>query len=590
MSLIPSGRPSRTTRLFPHFAFAVCLLTSLAITGAGISRQSPTVDEPTHLVRGLSLWWTGDTRMSYAHPPLANAIAALPGALRDRGERPAFEKMNGWKQASPGHLTIAYANRNYEQLRSEWVLGRWAMLAMSAAFLVYLHVWVTRRFGALVAACGVGLLATTPSFLAHASLVTTDGPMVAMFTITVCELIGFIEQRTRARALRFGLVLGAALLTKFSAAVLVPLALLVLVADAVVGRGARWRGASARRRVMALVADFAVISVVACFTVNAGYGFQRIGWTVERILAAPEPQNNISNDYDDDLLEKKTPLAKMPGALVVPLPYSYVFGISTIKVQTSGGHPLRSYFLGEIRNEGVPYYFPLLLLLKVPLVAWLALVPGVWLAVRQRAYALLVPAALALCFLGLIMRSGLHIGVRHALPVLPPLMLLAGLAIARVLDATRRFRPLALAAAGVAGLIMVDRASADFLGDFNALAGDSEGQRRVSVIGEDWGQDVAALGLLVKAEGLTPLHFVGIGHTGNRELARLGIQTKGYKCRRPEGAQWIAIHDSKLVRQPGCFKWLPAEPRWTVNNHIRVYELPPAPDDARTARRGIATN
>jgi hypothetical protein len=134
---------------------------------------------------------------------------------------------------------------------------------------------------------------------------------------------------------------------------------------------------------------------------------------------------------------------------------------------------------------------------------------------------------------------------------------------------------------------MVAAASAELLGDFNILAGDAEARRHVSVVGEDWGQDVAALGRLARERGIDRVHFVGIGHTGRHELARLGITPEKYGCRRPEKARWLAVHDSKFVRQTKCYNWLPAEPRIWVKNHIRVYELPDvrATKATRTATR-----
>lgn len=568
----------RVERREPHafllrIAFAVLVFGGAALTASAFARQSPTVDEPTHLVRGLSYWWTGDTKLSYAHPPLANAIAAIPGAIRDRDAHLPLQKLNGWKDSNPGKVTIAVAGRDYEKLRGEWLLGRYAMLAVSMAFLAYLFRWSERRFGGLVALGGVGLLAIDPTFWAHASLVTTDGMMVALFTVALCELVGALESKTRLGAVRFGVALGAALLAKFSAIILLPLAGVVVLGAAAFGLAPRFRGAPRRARLGRLVLDVTLVAVIACTMVNAGYRFQRTCWTVDRILAEPEPQNNISNDYQSDLLEKRTPLASLPKGLIVPLPYAYVFGVSTIKVQTTGGHPLTSYFLGEIRRDGVPYYFPLLLLLKTPLVVWAAIAGGIVVAVRRRAWAVLLPAALACAFLLSITTSGLNIGVRHALPVLPAFALVGGFGVAALL-ARLPASPVRLSPAlAVIALGVLASSRGDFLGYFNPLAGDEDNQRHVSVVGEDWGQDAQALGRYARAKRVHEIAFVGIGHTGTRELTRLGIASQKYGCSRPKGTRWVAVHDSKIVRSKGCYRWLPKEPTAWIDNHIRVYDL-----------------
>ena len=53
---------------------------ALLLAEAALS-DSPVVDEPMHVTRGLVFWATGDTRLSVAHPPLANVLQAIPGAL-----------------------------------------------------------------------------------------------------------------------------------------------------------------------------------------------------------------------------------------------------------------------------------------------------------------------------------------------------------------------------------------------------------------------------------------------------------------------------------------------------------------------------
>ena len=40
--------------------------------------DSPTMDEQNHLARGLAFLRTGDPRLSLEHPPLVNALSALP--------------------------------------------------------------------------------------------------------------------------------------------------------------------------------------------------------------------------------------------------------------------------------------------------------------------------------------------------------------------------------------------------------------------------------------------------------------------------------------------------------------------------------
>jgi hypothetical protein len=163
-----------------------------------------------------------------------------------------------------------------------------------------------------------------------------------------------------------------------------------------------------------------------------------------------------------------------------------------------------SYLLGEVRQTGWWYYFPLAVLFKTPLATLIALslAAGIGVAslLRRRidpetAWAmvcLLVPAAI---YLAVAMSSHLNLGLRHVLPVYPPLFVAAGVALARVW----RIRPAIAGAA--AGALLCGLATAtllawpDYIPFFNAAAGGTRGGLRL--LGDsnlDWGQDLKALG------------------------------------------------------------------------------------------------
>src|SRR5690606_11320001 len=74
-----------------------------------IAEPSPTMDEKNHLTRGMAVWIEGDTRFSYSHPPLANALAALPGYLT--GYRPDLRMGSAWEEARVGKMAskLAYS-------------------------------------------------------------------------------------------------------------------------------------------------------------------------------------------------------------------------------------------------------------------------------------------------------------------------------------------------------------------------------------------------------------------------------------------------------------------------------------------------
>lgn len=112
-----------------------------------------------------------------------------------------------------------------------------------------------------------------------------------------------------------------------------------------------------------------------------------------------------------------------------------------------------------------------------------------------------------------------------------------------------------------------------WLGDFNLLVGGPAGGHRISVIGEDWGQDVGDLGRLANDRGWGRVVYHTTFPLRREQLEALGIEVEMLACDDPRyGADPVAIHLSDWVRKPSCFAWLgDREPVEVVNQHILVF-------------------
>jgi hypothetical protein len=557
---------------------SAAFLCAIAAISAAIDLRdaSPSVDELYHVVRGLSYWWTGDTRLSCAHPPLANALAAAPGALWFWGQHPVLSSLPGWSTSDPKAIADAYAALDYEQLRAAWLLSRATLTAATIAFFAYLYVWVGRRLGYAVGLLSLALVAANPTFLAHASLATTDGMAAQTFAVAACELYGFLEAAGRWRLVRLSLAVGAALLAKFSAGVHVALLLGIALVAAARGWG-RYRGAALGRRLAAAARAWAVVAVLSCVVVNGGYRFQRTFWTVERILAEPEPQNHVSDGFGGRLLEARTPLARLPKQAVVPVPYTYVFGAAMVGVHATGGHA--TYLMGQSYRGGRPWYFPLVMYAKLPSVFWVAVAVGIRRAFRERASVPVFCASVAALFLATILFAQLNIGVRHALPLVPPLAVVGGWGLVRWLEVRARRDAAGIRRVAIAASILLAAlplaAAPGLLGYFGLQAGTERTQRFISVIGDDWGQDARRLGLWARTRGVDRIYYRPAGKAGTYEIERIGVQALAYRCGdRLDGPGWLAAHDSVVKRSRVCREWLGREPDAWIMNHVRVYALP----------------
>jgi hypothetical protein len=176
--------------------------------------------------------------------------------------------------------------------------------------------------------------------------------------------------------------------------------------------------------------------------------------------------------------------------------------------------------LGRFSDTGFLAYFPVAFAVKTPLVVLAAVaLAAVWLLrdgrTRRRALFLLLAGLL---FFGLTMTGALNIGYRHALPMLPYLLVLAAglagpeLAGRRLLGRSAfSLRRVAVAAA----LLTVAVALCiypHFLSYFNPLAGGPANGYRVLIDSNvDWGQDLLRLRRWMAETGVTSVRLGWFG-------------------------------------------------------------------------------
>ena len=542
--------------------------------------QSPTMDEPNHLTRGLAYLTTGDSKLSYAHPPLANVLQALPAWLI--GDPVDFESMKGWKDGSVDGLARPWFRSHYEAARKGVVAGRMVTAAITLLLGLYLYRFAL-RFGRLRALLTLALFATHPLFFAHGSLVTTDMPVTALMTVAICEFVRWVQSRSRLRFATMALATGAAIATKFSALALVPILGGVGVVIALRG-GGPWAGRPLGWRLLLLGRDFVLVALVAVVVVNASYGFQRTFWTVEETLSAPEPSNWITRRWKGKMLEELSPLADAPRWMPLPLPYTWTYGLVSIKAHNERGHV--GWFLGE--SEPSRLYFPVMATIKTPAAILLLLLAGLgvalWRRVRARRLRLPAPAHLALWAAPIFIlwtstHSEIQIGVRHVLPIFPFIVL--GAAHAASVLALRQ--PIVLAGVLALGLAETVTSTPRFLGHFSWAIGGSVPGHRISVVGEDWGQDIADLGELVREKELWPFYYQPYGLHAVPELKRTGVRFRTHSCKTKfTEASWVAVHVARQVRWRGeaCGAIRKdAVPTYRIGEHILVYRVEPSPKE-----------
>ncbi|MBK7596319.1 MAG: phospholipid carrier-dependent glycosyltransferase [Gemmatimonadetes bacterium] len=465
--MTPPATPRRLTPAQLLVLLASVLLAT-ARSAVGTRLDSLTVDEPWHIVAGVEYLRTNDFRLNPEHPPLVKLVSAanMPAtftlrpksALSDKGaERDFVEE------------TFFFDN----DFRLAQDRARIAVWTLNGAMLLMLGALVAASFGMPWAVGTLLFLALEPTVGAHGPVVMTDLPValaLAIAALTAARLIMTWQWRW---AMALGLAMGVALAAKHSA---LP-GLAGIGAFTAVAAVWQWHRQRRYLNTLALHAgQLVVVLLVAVATLWAFYGFH--------FHAGP----NGTDDFNRTMVAKLGDLhvVRWRDLLTVLdrwhiLPRSYLWGLAdTVRAGVEGRGANEHLLWGTMVYGAPPWYtWPSFILSKVPLALLGLAVVGVGALRRtittplQRWSAAGVLALAATHLFALSGSLGTYAGVRHALPVIVVLAIIAGAGVQ--LAWQLRTRMSVLGVGGLYAATMVTTARIPRLWEYhNELAGGTQ--------------------------------------------------------------------------------------------------------------------
>lgn len=433
--------------------------------------DSPTMDEQNHLARGLAFLRTGDPRLSVEHPPLVNTISALPLLLLPDIKLPTDDP--SWERQPTDIFWYLFADKllweyNHDVTRMIF-LARVPIVFLTIGLALIGFHFAREVWGQPSALAAFFLLLFDPNILAHGRYTTTDLGGTA-FLFLAAYLLWRLWQTNGwnwERWLSASVGLGFAFGSKLSTLIFVPI--LAVVAVLPLYPTSSWQAAIRR------LGQFLSAGLVSILVVWAVFGFE---YGPFQFQTAPWNQlNHLSG----------------------PMP-TFWDGITRIASLGSGGRA--AFLMGKFSINGFLAYFPVAFLTKTPLATLLLLLLaagwGLWQqAKRKTAVFLLLPPLLYFLFS---LQSGLNIGYRHLLPMLPFLyVLISGLADNRLQAVEKqglRFHVPRIALWVGSGWLLLATLWIHpyYLSYFNGLAGGPDNGARLLVDSNiDWGQDLLRL-------------------------------------------------------------------------------------------------
>jgi len=326
----------RTLRLIGLLALA-CAIWSLLFAGFAAWDQGYTTDEPLHLSWSERFWQTGET------------------------ERDSLER---YDSKTPIHVPNAIsagfaAARGLDRPASQRLAARLPQLAWLAVTFIAVGGLAGCLGGPLAARMAVLLAALDPNLTAHASVVTTDIPFAAATALSLWAALSHRQSSSNLKAALLGASLGVALVAKFSAVLLIPIAV-----------GAAFAGIGLVRRLW--VMRLLVCLGCAWLTLGMAYRFDRV--------AEPISASRWTSGFF------QTVAAKTP-RLPAPLPMAFLEGVD--RSRSRDAHMAWQIAIaGRVSSDPLWYYFVAAWAFKTPIALMLVstmAIPWVFAQARRQA-------------------------------------------------------------------------------------------------------------------------------------------------------------------------------------------------------------
>jgi 4-amino-4-deoxy-L-arabinose transferase-like glycosyltransferase len=574
-------------------AVGVCVIAFAFMLYASF-RESAIVDESAHMPAGYGYVRHLDFRLNPEHPPLVKALSAAPLlAIQPNFPTDSSAWTDGVnEQWTMGEQFLYRSGNDADKLLQ---LSRLAPILLTVLLVFFTYFWSRKLMGDAWALLPTFLLAFSPIILSHGHYVTTDIGAAFGILFSTYFFLKFLRDPSPRNILFAGITLGIAQLMKFSVVLVIPyFVILAIIYFFMIARGLRgkhfWKAALRQfvRLILVFVVAMAVIyAVYALFVAN--YPLEKQVSDTQTILtsfAGGQPEMGercaIMRCIADANVWMAGHSATRPLA-------EYFLGVLMVVQRSSGGNT--AYFLDQVSSSGSHLYFPVAYLLKESLPALLILLTGLvltlWGMARRAAHGNITAGIgtylrdhftefslilFLFIYWAYSINSTLNIGVRHLMPVIPLMYMLAAgswrkwISNIRLAPGNSPLTALAGAARGMAVAwlkfsilcalllwVMMETlvAAPNFLSYYNQIGGGTrEGYRYITDSNYDWGQDMLRLREFVEEHPEIDRIAVDYFGTGGAVDYYLGERAVGWWSARgnpaDEGIQWLAVSINSL--------------------------------------------
>jgi len=590
------------------FLFLTILLTTIYILGiTSITEKSVVYDEPSYLGLGYYIIKTQNfmTDIIISHPPLSYYINSIPFYILDiTGNLPEENVFSTTEKAilcyrdkkSVDCFDCQYLKYAHKFLYSDDYKGfnilyfsRITMLTLLLLTCLYFYVFTKKYFGFETSCILTTLLAFNPNILAHSRLVTIDITVLCFNFISFYYFVGFIEKKNLKNAVKTGLSLGLALITKVTNWYLIAVYLLLIIA-LLTQRGIKV--IKKRDKPIFITKDLVSIIIIlsiTIFVINSAYFFNEI--TYDSFTRYGLLDEYIGSNFIKNIAYK------------IPIPISdyYIFLLDTMQHRSTSNRytsHLKNYINSNQDNKFRIQYWTTTILIKTPeaslilgiisILVYIHIITSKITTINDQRKKLLFYIIINISiFLIILIKVKILIGIRLILLIFPYIFLLFGEPIRYLLSYNNKTR-IIIYILTIASIMPAAIYHPHYISYFNQLIGGPEnGYKYLTDSDIDWGQDIKGL---KKYMDENEIKTIKLSYWGREELSETdlnfeplpfcakyngGTYPTGIKCGPVTGR--IAISVNNLIgrfNDPFCYVWLQRyEPDEYIGYSILIYNL-----------------
>lgn len=615
----------------PKLFLSLILVSSFLLMLKPAKQDSAIMDELAHIPAGYSYIKFLDYRLNPEHPPLVKALSAIPLLFLD--------------------LKFPIDSDNWQnQVNAEWEIGKeflynsgndadkiifYSRLVPMLLLLVligFTYFWASELIGKWWGLLPAVLMAFSPNFLAHGHYVTTDIGATLGILIAGYYFLKAVYDPSRKNLMIAGLTFGLAQLLKFSAVLLIPFFILLVLIIFIEKAIKEIKSPVVENKLKKIFKFFYIdlgrlllVFIIGGALIYLVYGLFTLNYPIEKQYSDTHTilESYINNPVADSVLTMSR------STLIRPIS-EYFMGILMVIKRSSEGS--MNYFLGEVSNQGSPLYFPIIFLMKETLpnliIIFMAFILGLWgvlniilkggKAIKSKFFEYYTTNFSELSMLIFVVgywlysaNSNLNIGFRHIMPTLPFIYILSIGAIKKIFyivpqntsdnlsqkltTTIHRILNLTIKYIILIGLLiwlMIGTINTNpyYLSRFNEFfGGNFDGYKYASDSNLDWGQDLKRLKEFVDAEKIDKIAVDYFG--GGNVKYYLGDKAEDWNSAMGNPVEneihWLAISNYTLqnavAKKANNFErspqdeylWLenPLSPDYKVGASIFIYKF-----------------